>query len=233
MTTQVDVYKKITEFVSDLTATFGNRQHSLQLYNRYLETKVHGEEEKNIHTSIFTKFINENEEAITSRDSSKLKETNIVFNKKCTVKLGEIFKIADNEAQTAIWNHLLIIKTALNPTDDAIKNIQQMFDTKTTEGQFINNMFEKISGSISPNQDPQSALMGIFSSGLVPQLIGDMTSKMENGEINMNSLMSTFQGLMGQMGPMMGGMDLGSMMGQATQQVEKLKIEEVNEKENK
>lgn len=233
MTTQVDVYKKITEFVSDLNATFGNRQHSLQLYNRYLETKVHGEEEKRNHIDIFSKFINENEEAISSRDTIKLKETNIIFNKKCIIKLGEIFKIADNDAQKAIWNHLLVIKTAINPTDEAVKNIQEMVDTSTTEGKFINTMFEKISGSINPNEDPQSALMSMFSSGLVPQLVGDMTSKMEKGEINMNSLMSTFQGLIGQVSPMMGGIDLNGMMNQATQQMDKIKIEEVNEKENK
>src|SRR5947208_1374065 len=114
-------YQKIVEFVKDLNSAFGVHQHSLQLYNRWLETKVNSLNEQSVHVELFNKFIEENKEAITQRNYDILVKPTFVYNKKCEIKFAEIFREADPDTRNVIWNHFLTIRTSLNPTPEAVE----------------------------------------------------------------------------------------------------------------
>jgi len=220
MATSINVFKHIWDFVNDLNSSFGTKQHSLELYNRFLETKVDNEEKKQMQIHIFKNFIESNDEAITKRDYTLFQKPDIVYNKKCVIKLVEIFKISDIDIQKIIWDHLLVIKTSINPTAEAIETLNDTFKSDgSNEGDFLSNLFQTISGSVSPenlnNANPMAGIMNMLQSGVFNNITNDMNSKISSGQLDIGKLLGTVTNMLpkeltNQMGglPNMSGMKI-------------------------
>ncbi len=183
------IFDKIKSFLSDLNDAFGSGQISLQLYNRYLQTKVSTANAKIDHIEIFKKYINENLDAIMKKDASLLKRGHIVYTNKVNVKLDEIFKIADKETAAVIWNHLLVIYNAIDPSVEIVKMIKGSIDDKSKEGQVLGDIVNAMNN------------LGGGGSGDLGGLITNFTSGIQDGSID---VMKMF-GMVGNMFNMMNG----------------------------
>ncbi len=195
------IFSKIISFVAELNGVFGSKQHSLQLYNRYLSTKVNSPGEIRTHIYIFGSFLEKNSEALISKDASKLKEPNIVFTKKLNIKIREIFKQADADTRDIIWNHLLVISATIDPSAEKLKTIKDVIEEKSPEGEFVQSIFSTISKSIGQNTDnPMNALMGLMTSGDLPKMMTTMNDQFSSGNLNMEKLFGSVQTLFTSLG---------------------------------
>lgn len=197
------IFGLIKSFVSDLTEVFGTKQHSLLLYNHLLsKTNVKDSDAVTKHVETFNKFVEENQTAILERDFKKFTNPVILYSKKIKIQLDEIFKLSsDKDTVLSIWKHLLLITSTIDPSTDAMSVLKKSLEEKSTEGEFLNNIFDKIKDNVDENnEDPMSAIMGLMSSGVVPELVSSMTNGMQNGSLDMSKLFSTVQSMMTSMG---------------------------------
>lgn len=199
---ETKIFENIVSFVSDLTEVFGTKQHSLLLYNRLLQKT--GNDNINAvrkHIEAFNKFISENQEAILKKNFKEFVNPIIEYSPKVNIKIDEIFKMADVETSSTIWKHLLLIMSTIDPSTKAMNILKESLEEKTNESQFLNDMFDKIKDNVdSQNEDPMAALMGLMSSGVVPQLVTSMTNGMQNGSLDMTKLFGTVQSMMTSLG---------------------------------
>ena len=199
-------FENINKFVSDLTEVFGNKQHSLLLYNRLLcKTTIKHTDMISKHISCFHEFITKNKKAILEKDNTLLVSPIIFFSKKVNIKMDEIFKMSDSETSNIIWKHLLVITNCLEPSEEVMNLLKKSLDEKSSEGQFLNNLFQKIEKNVDPtSNDPMSAIMGLMSSGVFTDLISNMNSGMQDGSLDIGKLFGTVQGMMSSAGGIMG-----------------------------
>jgi chloramphenicol O-acetyltransferase len=194
-------FQTITKFVGDLNTEFGNRQHSLQLYNRLLDkTKITHVESINRHISVFRTFIFKNKDRIINKDSSLIDPV-ISYSKKVNIKMDEIFKMADSDTTEIIWKHLLVMLNSFDPSSGAMNVLKKSMSEDSNEGKFLNNLVQKIEQTVDPNTtDPMSAIMGMMSSGAFTDILSSMNSGIQQGSLDMGKLFSTVQGIVGTMG---------------------------------
>jgi hypothetical protein len=217
MATNINIYKHIVEFVSDLNCAFGVKSHPLELYNRFLETKVVNDEQKQIQIHIFKNFINDNSEAIKLKDYNLFTKTDIVYNKKCVIKLIELFKLANLQEQEIMWNHLLVISSLLNPNDEDLNSMITKLNDGSKEGEFLNDIFGKITNTIPQNMDtsnPMASIMNLMSSGGFADIMNTMNNKLSSGELDLNKLIGSVSQLIpkNEQLPNIGGLDLNNML---------------------
>ena len=214
-------FNSLVAFVSDLSCVFGKKQHSLLLYNRLLEkVKPVHKDEVSKQLSIFSDFLRKNRQAILEKDYTKFEVMNIVYSEKVNIKMEEIFKMSDDaETTSQIWKHLIYMTSILDPNDEkATFTLQECFNEKSKEGDFLQNICKKIESNVKPDADPMTAITGLLQNGVITDLLGDMQKGMKDGSLNMNKLFSSFQGMLGQMnengegGGMEGMPDLSKLM---------------------
>lgn len=224
-------FKAIASFVTDLNEVFGKRQKSLALYARLIEkTGITNEKPILKHIDAFRSVCIANREALQTQDKSKLADVQISYSDRVYIDLKHIFNMAEKEPETIpiIWKHLLTISALLDPSSNAKKILKENVDKSkiiggdSKEEKFLSSLIDKVEQSINPdelNGNPMSAISSIMSSGVITDLIGNMQSGLSNGDLDLNKLMGTVQGMMSKMGGMpggnggMGGMpDLSSMM---------------------
>ena len=130
------------------------------------------------------------------------------------------FKQIDSETEEAIWKHLIYLSARTNPNESALRLLKSVIASKsegrgesksgerksgginlniTGEGkekEFLNNIMNKVENCIDPNAtNPLQAISTIMSSGLINELVTDMGQGIENGSLNLNSLMGTVQNM--------------------------------------
>ena len=214
MATNLNVYKCIVDFVSDLNTAFGVKSHPLELFNRFLETKVDNEEKKQIQIHIFKNFIEANTQAIKLKDYNLFTKTEIVYNKKCVIKLVELFKLANLQEQEIMWNHLLVISNLLNPDDEELNKMITKLNDGSKEGEFLNDIFGKITSVVPQNMDtsnPMASIMNLLSSGGLGDIMNTMNNKLSSGELDLNKLIGTVSNLLPK-DQMPGGLDINNML---------------------
>ncbi len=198
----VKIFSHISDFVKELSDIFGSKQHSLLLYARLIDVTNNNHAsaiEKHVH--IFDTFVHKNYKAILEKKVDLLSESTILYSKKANIKLSEIFKLADSNETAAIWKHLLVILTAIDPSAEAMKELKKTFDEKTKEGEFLNGLVEKIESNLDPNSsDPMTAIMGLMGNGVFTDLISSMSSGMQSGNLDMSKLFGTVQTMLTTMG---------------------------------
>lgn len=205
----------INKFVSELTDVFGKKQHSLSLYNCLLgKTKINHHDAIKKHIQAFTEFVVSNNKAILQKNSDMIISPVIFYSKKVNIKMDEIFKMADSETCSVIWQHLLVITNSVDPSEEAMNILKKSLEEKSNEGEFLNNLVQKIEKNVDSNAaDPMTAIMGLMNSGVFTDLLSGMNSGMENGSLDIGKLLGTVQGMMSSMGGENGGgLDLGAMM---------------------
>ena len=222
--TNLITFKGIINFVNDLNSLFGETQHSLKLYH-HLITKTTFAHDKPIlkHIEAFTNYCIANNDAIMGKDKNRLNNDNIQYSDRVYINLRCIFfpttrkvKAVDLETEEAIWKHLIYLSARTNPNENALRLLKTVIENKSSERkeggvnvnvggegnekEFLTNIMNKVENCIDPNStNPLQAISSIMSSGLLTELVSDMGQGIENGSINLNSLMGTVQSMVSNM----------------------------------
>tara|TARA_B100001248_G_C27299332_1_gene416335 strand:+ start:51 stop:785 length:735 start_codon:yes stop_codon:yes gene_type:complete len=244
MSQQLVIFNSIVNFVKDLTECFGEKQVSLQLYNRLLEkTTVSHKEAISKHINIFTNWFKINKTSILEKNKNTLEENNITYSEKVYINLNEIFSKADNEQQSIIWQHILTICAYTNP-DIKAKEILKQDNSNTSEKNFLQNMIDTVEENVGDNDNldnPMQAVASMMSSGVFNDLVGSMTSGLQNGELDLSKLMGTVNTMVSSLTNEIQDEDggdneqLNDMMNNLTNLVDKMNVEGENleNKQNK
>ena len=224
---QLAVFNAISKFVSCLNECYGPKQLSLQLYNTILgKTQLSHTKAIEKHLELFKDFCVDNQEAILAKDHTLIKNHIIEYSDKIKIDFKQIFELADSSEKDVIWHHILIICAYTNPQIRA-KEILQKDKDNTKESNFLEGLISTVENNVGDNsKDPMKAVGDIMSSGVFTDLVGNMTSGLQSGELNLGKLVGTVNNMVGtlindsegvspEIGNMMG--NLNNMMGQMSQ----------------
>ena len=239
---QLAVFNAISKFVGCLNECYGPKQLSLQLYNTILgKTTLSHTDAIDKHVTIFKQFCVENQDAIINKNSNDLKQFIIEYSDKIKIDFKQIFELADTSEIDVIWHHILIICAYLNPQIRA-KEILKKEKDNTNESNFLENIINTVEQSVGEDtKDPMKAVGDIMSSGVFTNLVGNMTSGLQNGDLDLGKLVGTVNNMVGtlvnessgappEIGAMMG--NLNNMMGQMTQNLGNMNINQKNNDPN-
>lgn len=199
------IFKKISNFVSDLANVYQEKQKSLALYNRLLEkTTLSHDAVIKKHVECFSNFCSVNRDSIMEQDLSKMTEAMIRYSDKVFIDVKNLISISDKDTKDAIWNHLLIILNAVDPACNA-KNILKERIKKGPDSQeekFIENLITKVESTLDPTklENPMDAISSIMSSGLITDIIGGVQKGINDGSLDIGKLMGTMNGLINKSG---------------------------------
>ena len=228
------VFNAISKFVTCLNECFGPKQLSLQLYNTILEkTTLSHKQAIQKHITLFKDFCNGNTDAIVNKDSSVIKINKVCYSDKIYIDFKQVFEDADKGEEKVIWTHILILCAYLNPTVKA-KEILKKENDNSQESNFLTDIISKVEENVDADvSNPMEAVTNIMSSGVFTDLVGNMTSGLENGELDLGKLIGTVNNMVGsltqemsnsgeEMPPGMGDMmnNITTMMNSVTTEVE-------------
>lgn len=194
-------FHAITGFIKDLASVFAQSHHSLALYARFIEHMNLSQEVpiKKI-VSTFTSYIAKNQTAIETCDKTKLTNDRIEYSPKVHFTLSVLFAQADNETCEVMWKHLLTIYGILFP-DSQAKEILKTINSKvkTPEAMLIQDMVEKIVPHLNTEDaNPMQSIMGLMTSGVFSELMTSMQNGMNDGKVDMKSLMGQMTSMFAQ-----------------------------------
>lgn len=193
-------FKAISSFIKDIGEEYNIQQKSLALYMRLIEkTTLFNEESIHKHLNIFKEFCKLNKDAINNKDKDKIKSTTITYSSRVFININHILKISSSENEDIIWQHLLTISAILNPSSGAKKKLENYKkEENQNEDNFLKNIVEKVEDNINPDSaNPTDAIKNVMESGILTDLMGSMTSGMENGNLDLGKLMGSLQNMMG------------------------------------
>lgn len=204
-------FNTICNFIRDLNASFGNKQKSLLLYGHLIEKTglIHIDPVKK-HISIFKEFVEENQEAIEKQEKSLLKTPVISYSEKVAIDVKSIFQMSDREEEKIIWNHLLTISAVLNPIGNAKQILKTLSEKKSsstpTNDNFLQNIMEKIGSEVqncdAENMNPMQMVGNLMSSGALNDIFQSLSTSMNDGNLDLNSMMSSMQSMMSNLSSM-------------------------------
>jgi hypothetical protein len=206
---QIVLFKCIVDFVHALREMFGEKQHSLELYDLLLDkTGIIHQEPIKKHIQIFHHFVLQNENAILKKDVDLMEVWKIQYSEKVYIDMKDIFKLAEDETKKTIWIHLLTITAVLLPMSPAKELLSKKKTTKKTEGKeddFLKNIVEKVGKHIDPTKasDPAAMMSNIIESGVFTELVEDMNNNITNGNIDLGKMMGSLQSMMGNVSDML------------------------------
>lgn len=224
-TNNVLIFKAISGFIRDLSDLYGKQQHSLNLYRRLVEkTSVIHEQAISKNIEIFRKFCVDNRDSFQEANHLQLVEYVIKYSDKVFIDMSHIFKIADSDSRQAIWKHLLTISALVDPSSNAKKMLKEMAEQSKNNGDsgkeedFLSSIIQKVEQSIdheSAASNPMAAISTIMTSGVFTNLITDMQSQIESGDLNINKMLGTVQTMLGglQNDAKSSGLDIAALMG--------------------
>lgn len=207
-------FNTICNFIRDLSASFGNKQKSLLLYGHLIEKTglIHIDPVKK-HINIFKKYIEENQEAIENRDKSKFKTTSISYSDKVAIDLKGVFSMCDKEEEKVVWNHLLTISAVLNPLGNAKQILKDLTASSSgkknpnlNEDNFLKNIMDKIGSEVenydTENMNPMQMIGSMMSSGALNDIFQSISSGLNEGNLDLGSMMNSMQSLVGNLNTM-------------------------------
>jgi len=209
-------FNTICNFIRDLSASFGNKQKSLLLYGHLIEKTglIHIDPVKK-HINIFKKYTEENQEAIENRDKSKFNSTSISYSDKVAIDLKGVFSMCDKEEEKVVWNHLLTISAVLNPLGNAKQILKDLTASSSAkkgggsdlnEDNFLKNIMDKIGSEVenydTENMNPMQMIGSMMSSGALNDIFQSISSGLNEGNLDMGSMMNSMQSLVGNLNTM-------------------------------
>jgi len=196
-------FKTINDFVNELTKLFGSSNHSLKLYQRLLDkTTINHEKSIEKHISIFKSFCTQNRDMILNKDVTKLSSTHykVEFSDKVYVNFNDIFKVADKDTKSVIFDYLLTISALVDPAAKA-KDILKK-DEKSKEADFLSSMIEKVEENVNiDSSNPLDAVSSIMNSGIFTELLSNMNNGLQDGSLDLGKLVGTVEKLCSSMAP--------------------------------
>ena len=182
-------YQRVRDMVYDLGNEFGRSQHSLKLFQRLLQRL---EEEPNANSQEqvvgkFERFVRMNRKGIVARDAAQLTVHLIVYHGNINIKMGEIFRLADESAKTTIWAHLQCLLNVLDPDNEEVERALRAYqqtqqvsgeiDESSREAQFIKSIISDIQPTIDTNgQMGSNPLGGIDLMGMLSKVTSMLDS---------------------------------------------------------
>lgn len=192
--TDLVIFDTISNFINNLNEIFGTEFVNLQLYNRILEkTTVSHKDAITKHVELFREWCRSNEKSILDKNYSEFEENKISYSDKVFINFTEIFEKSDLDTKKVIWQHILTICAMTNPQIKA-KEILQKENDKTNENNFLKNMIEKVEDNVGDTtniSNPMEAMGSMMSSGIFNDLVNNMTSGLQNGELDLGKLMGS------------------------------------------
>lgn len=226
------IFKAIVNFITALNEEFGKQQLSLKLFHRFI-SKINFTHEKPMKSIIdnFKNFCLLNEQAIFSNDHELLSEELISYSENIFVNMKEIFALCDENTEKVIWHHLLVIFALLFPESDAkqILSRKKQESTRLPETNFndmpnpftglgpggnnvINKIMTKVNNNLSETNmnNPAKVISSLLKSGVLTEMINDLSTAVESGEIDLTQMMAQVQPMLSQTDTAM----LGNMLNQ-------------------
>ena len=189
------IFKAICNFINDLADCFAVNIHSLALYDRLLTktTMEHTEAvEKNV--CLFRDFVLRNKTSIiehTTPFSNMIKYSDKVF-----LDMNVVMNLKmDNDTQQAIWKHLSVLLVMLDPESksEVVNASKLSIEEENEEDQFLNKIINRVSEHVPENGDPKAGLTDVMNSGLIPELVSDITAKMSNGSFDLGKMIASVE----------------------------------------
>lgn len=217
---ELAAFNKICDFVQQLNEVFGAKYHSLELYNHLLtKTNISHKNAIKKNVKLFEEFCKRNSDAIINKDGSKLASGNIMYSEKVAIDMTKIFgdEDMDDETETLIWTHFLVIHATIDPTSGARAMLKKLKENSSKEGEFLDGFMNKIEQSVSKEQlngDHMSAASSILQSGVLNDLVGSIDNGVKSGNLDLGKLVGTVQQMLSglNMGGDGGGGDMGGIM---------------------
>lgn len=201
-----EIHGAIKEFVSELHSVYSSDK-GLALYNRLLQsppTKL-GTNGIQKHISSFELFFDTYGKAIL--DGNEIPDGAVIsFNKsdKIMIDVTKILRKSDPATQKVIKQHLITIRTMINPSEEEIVKMEAAvkelgINTSTKEGAFIGSILDDAKSVIGgiEGDDPATAIGSLLGSGIIQKMIGGIQNGMSSGELDMGKLFGAMQGAMG------------------------------------
>lgn len=198
-------FRAVTSFVLDLDTQFGKKQRSLALYSRLLnKTNITHEEAIQKHISAFKAFCVANRDGIKEKDTSILTEELISYSDNVFINVRNILESVslDLHSVSTIWAHLQTISAIVDPAG-GVREVLKREQSTSNVGQVEESFLDSIVGTIQENidggtTDPSQAIGKMLQSGALTGLMTEMTTKMEDGTLDMGKMVTAVQGMIGQ-----------------------------------
>lgn len=203
----IQKFKVIVNFISDLSDIFGDTNDSIEMYNILLEktgltnyTAIR----KNI--TIFSEFLEQNKNEIEKKDLENISGF-VKYSDNIILNIKNILQSTDNENRSQIWNHLNVLYSVIIDNNSNIitntNEIGNITNTNTNENTNENNVFSNIVGKISENvqnetsNDPGQIMQNMMQSGVFNELVTEMNDSLVNGDLDIGKMLGSLQNMLG------------------------------------
>ncbi len=203
----IQKFKVIVNFISDLSDIFGDTNDSIEMYNILLEktgltnyTAIR----KNI--TIFSEFLEQNKNEIEKKDLENINGF-IKYSDNIILNIKNILQSTDNENRSEIWNHLNVLYSVIIDNNSNIitktNEIGNIINTNTNTNTNTNDVFSNIVGKISENvqnetsNDPGQIMQNMMQSGVFNELVTEMNDSLVNGDLDIGKMLGSLQNMLG------------------------------------
>jgi hypothetical protein len=223
------IFSCISDFVEQLKEAICGEDnknfHEVALYNHLIhKVKITNKQNIRRHISLFTEFCTRNQDSILNKNASLIVFNTIRYSEKIFINVSTILASGiDNDIKEAIWNHLIAISVAIDPSSKAKSLLINLATSKNPEEQMIGGLLGEISKHVdeNDNRNPMAIFGSLMQSGVMNKMMASLDNSVKSGDIDMNKLGNTMQtmmsGLMKNMGgdeqKQAGGFDMNNLMG--------------------
>jgi hypothetical protein len=247
---QLLAFQAISSFVSEANKVSGKTQKSLQLYNRLIEkTNISHKDAITKHINAFKTFVNANVDALKTQDVSKLTKITIDYSDRVFINT-RLLLLNSSDNENIIWNHLITIGAIVHPKSNLKEILKEKREVEpespesieisdilandgSPEDDVIANMMNKVQMSADPNTtDPNQAMQQLMSGGGLMDMVKDMTSGMQNGDLDISKMLGSLQKMTQKLGDMDGAPpEIQAMTGNLNQMINNVS-QKVNDTKN-
>lgn len=247
---QLLAFQAISSFVSEANKVGGKTQKSLQLYNRLIEkTNISHKEAISKHITAFKKFVVANVDALKAQDVSKLSKTTIDYSDRVFINV-RLLLVNSTDNENIIWTHLITIGAIVHPKANLKEILKEQKEAEpeqseqleisdildsdgSPESDVIANMMNKVQMSADPNTtDPNQAMQQLMSGGGLMDMVKDMTTGMQNGDLDIGKMLGSLQKMTQKLGDMDGAPpEIQAMTGNLNQMINNVS-QKVNDAKN-
>tara|TARA_X000000950_G_scaffold283485_1_gene384407 strand:+ start:2680 stop:3360 length:681 start_codon:yes stop_codon:yes gene_type:complete len=207
----IQKFKVIVNFISDLHEIFGETNDSIEMYNILLEKTGltnYNAIRKNI--TIFHEFLEENKNEIEKKDLENITGS-IKYSDNIILNIKNILQSTDNDNRNEIWNHLSVLYSVIfnnnsniittNTTTNTNTNTTTNTNTNITPsgGDAFTNIVSKISNNVQneTSDDPGQIMQNMMQNGVFNELVNEMNESISNGDLDIGKMLGSLQNMLG------------------------------------
>lgn len=198
-------FNTLKRFVHEM-ASFFEEDLSLKLYNHLLKkTTLKNRAPVARHVKLFEEFCVANRKQIVESNTA-LTLSRIEYSSRVYIDFSKIFQDISSEVNAAdtqaiLFEHLLVLSMVFDPegkasdvlkakkADSTPEELRELFN----DNPFLSDMMQKVESQVKPGANPMEAMTTMMSSGLLQELVSGMQENIENGDLDMEQLMSSVQ----------------------------------------